>query len=361
MIHHVFLLIPSDIPSGPVKGAYALANSLVNYYSVTLVTIKRGFSADSYIDIRVRHICLSDHAFTYSDKLKFYRGLLLSAGRRDQILSLSLCLSADLLNVFCKSRAITSSSVRGNLFVNYFYDYGFLGLALAFFHLSTLRRIDKVIAMNGAMAQQVYKVTNRKPHIISNFIDESLYKSLESSRSNSGSYQFLFLGSLSSRKQPSIIVRALKEIIDLGIDASLNFIGSGPEITTIENLVHELGLHEHIKISGFVDRPASSIVQSDVLVLPSISEGISRAAMEALFLGVPCVLRDVDGARELITHGANGATFCDDTELVTAMLHAAEISRRTEFRHCLLPRRFRQDYVIHNYLSMINTLNHQYL
>ena len=51
------------------------------------------------------------------------------------------------------------------------------------------------------------------------------------------------------------------------------------------------------------------------MVLPSFSEGVSRSALEALFLGVPCVLRDVDGASELIHDGINGYLFNENSEL----------------------------------------------
>ena len=36
------------------------------------------------------------------------------------------------------------------------------------------------------------------------------------------------------------------------------------------------------------------------MVLPSFSEGTSRAALESLFLGVPIILRDVDSNKDLI-------------------------------------------------------------
>ena len=359
MTHQIFIILPADIPTGPVKGAYALANSLVNFYKVTLVTVKRGSGANARIDSRICKVCLADRATKFTDKLKIYRNLLLDSGGPAMVVSLSFCLSADFLNIFCKSYALTCSSVRGNLFVNYRHDYGLVGLAIAFVHLFALRRIDKVIAMNAVMAEQIYKLTGRNPCVISNFIDEPTFKNLECSRSNFGQYRFIFLGSLTSRKQPVMIVRALKEIRDLGIDASLNYLGSGPEQTKIEKLVNELGLHNYIKIFGFIERPESLIVQSDVLVLPSLSEGISRAAMEALYLGVPCVLRDVDGNNELIKDGENGATFRNKAELVGAMLKAAEISRKTEYRECFLPPNFRQNFATEQYVKVIGALNEQ--
>ena len=44
----------------------------------------------------------------------------------------------------------------------------------------------------------------------------------------------------------------------------------------------------------------------DVLVSPSIFEGLPRVVMEASAMGVPAVVTDVKGNREAVVHGCNG-------------------------------------------------------
>ena len=44
----------------------------------------------------------------------------------------------------------------------------------------------------------------------------------------------------------------------------------------------------------------------DVLVLPSIFEGLPRVVMEASAMGVPAVVTDVKGNREAVVHECNG-------------------------------------------------------
>ena len=97
------------------------------------------------------------------------------------------------------------------------------------------------------------------------------------------------------------------------------------------------------------------MAKSLALVLPSASEGISRAALEALYLGVPCVLRDVDGNRELIRPGHNGALFKKNEELASAILAALAISNRTlgQTRESLLPEIFRQEYAASKYIRLM--------
>ena len=53
------------------------------------------------------------------------------------------------------------------------------------------------------------------------------------------------------------------------------------------------------------DLPALYSVM-DVLVLPSLFEGIPRVVMEAAAMGIPAVVTDVKGNREAVEHGRNG-------------------------------------------------------
>jgi len=59
----------------------------------------------------------------------------------------------------------------------------------------------------------------------------------------------------------------------------------------------------------------------NVLVLPSLFEGLPRVVMEACAMGVPCVVSDVKGNREVVTHGRNGflVPFGDVTALSAAI------------------------------------------
>ena len=60
----------------------------------------------------------------------------------------------------------------------------------------------------------------------------------------------------------------------------------------------------------------------NVLVLPSIFEGVPRVVMEASAMGIPCVVTDVKGNREAVTHERNGllVPFGDVPALTAAIL-----------------------------------------
>lgn len=95
------------------------------------------------------------------------------------------------------------------------------------------------------------------------------------------------------------------------------------------------------------------VAASDVFVLPSLSEGVSRAAFEALCLGVPCAKRDVDANRELIQEPQQGKLFSKEEDLARTMLDVSRQAKQQSARACLLFEEFRQQRCLAQYLEII--------
>jgi glycosyltransferase involved in cell wall biosynthesis len=93
----------------------------------------------------------------------------------------------------------------------------------------------------------------------------------------------------------------------------------------------------------------------DVLVSTSLSEGVSRSTLEALYLGIPCILRNVDGAKDLIQNGINGYLFNDDLELADQIISAITLSRNFDKHKSLLPSMFRQSNSARQYLDLLES------
>jgi glycosyltransferase involved in cell wall biosynthesis len=339
----LFVLVPSLTPDGPVKGAIALANALAGDHDVTLASLRRGPGAEAPVSPRVRQRCVGDHVRGLGSAVGLYRRWLAEAGGRHYVASLSMCFSADLVNGFCKSQALTCSSVRGNLFANYRMDYGLRGTALAALHLTMLRRFDHVVAMTPEMAAQVQRFAERAPSVIGNFIDEAPLESRRAAVRPAGPPRLVFVGTLSSRKQPELLVKALSARLARGGQATLDLIGDGPLMPAVKALVERLRIGHAVNLHGFLADPAPVVAAADVFVLPSMSEGVSRAALESLHLGLPCVMRDADGNGALVRSGINGELFTSDADLPAAIDRAIGLAAGLAWpRASLLPATMRQ-------------------
>jgi glycosyltransferase involved in cell wall biosynthesis len=347
----LFVIVPQHIPSGPVKGAMAICNFLCDFLPVTFVAAKTPIDGSSGIRDKVRTVSLAN-AGGFFARTKMYRQLLKESGPSKDIVSLSMCLYADAINLLATGRARRISSIRGNLPLNYFHDYGLKGYALAASHLMILHGIDEVLSMSDAMSAQLRLFGHFRPVLVRNFIDEAKSDSdlaigrvestiLDDWRTDG--IHFAFVGSLSQRKRPDLVIKAVADLRRRGIRCSATIMGSGPLQPQLREFASRLGVVTQIRFLGQVKNPLSEVRKCDYLLLPSHSEGIPRAALEALYAGVPCIMRDVDANRELITRPEAGGLFKNDSEFPDKLIELLKHRKAADNgRSNLLPDEFRQ-------------------
>jgi glycosyltransferase involved in cell wall biosynthesis len=82
--------------------------------------------------------------------------------------------------------------------------------------------------------------------------------------------------------------------------------GDGPERGRLEALVDELGLAGRVTFLGFRDDMQRLLSCADVVVLPSLAEGLPLAALEAMAIGTPLVATAIGGTDEAIVDGVTG-------------------------------------------------------
>jgi glycosyltransferase involved in cell wall biosynthesis len=89
-------------------------------------------------------------------------------------------------------------------------------------------------------------------------------------------------------------------------DAMLLLAGDGPERAACEAMTAERGLQANVHFLGQRNDVPELLAASDVVVMPSQSEGLPLAAIEALAAGRPVVGFDVGGMRDVVTDGSDG-------------------------------------------------------
>lgn len=83
----------------------------------------------------------------------------------------------------------------------------------------------------------------------------------------------------------------------------LLLVGTGPDFDRDKELVSQLGLEDHVVLTGFRTDTARLLAASDICLNSSSSEAMSFAILEALAAGLPLVLTDVGGNPELVNTG----------------------------------------------------------
>jgi glycosyltransferase involved in cell wall biosynthesis len=87
--------------------------------------------------------------------------------------------------------------------------------------------------------------------------------------------------------------------------------GDGPAAPLLLALAEQLGVADRVAFLGrcTAERIAGLLDATDVLVLPSLYEGMSHTLLEAMARGVPCIVSDRGGNAELVRDGVNGVVI----------------------------------------------------
>ncbi|MFA4839956.1 MAG: glycosyltransferase [Candidatus Neomarinimicrobiota bacterium] len=172
----------------------------------------------------------------------------------------------------------------------------------------TLINADRLVTVSAAMKTELIRRTfaGSKIDVVYNGVDETLFHPIDQAESRiwlnlpPDRKILLFVGNLSRQKGIDLLLSAF-----LAIDRpemKLIFIGQGNDRQLIEDFIAEHSLQDQILLPGVV--PHSQLpfwyAASDVVVLPSLSEGVPNVIFEALAVGKPVVASNVGGIPEII-------------------------------------------------------------
>lgn len=139
-------------------------------------------------------------------------------------------------------------------------------------------------------------------------------------------FTFIFSGALVRKKNPLLVVEGLKKCLDAGYDTQAIFAGPAMEpeyYSEILDTVDRYEIGSRVIFPGFVENPEDYYRSSDLFILPSSREGMSNAMLEAAATGLPVLIGNVSGAKDLIEWGAPAGRvldIADPIEVYQAML-----------------------------------------
>lgn len=106
----------------------------------------------------------------------------------------------------------------------------------------------------------------------------------------------LYAGRLTDVKEVDTLIRALPSAPEL----ALAIVGDGRQRASLEQLAAETGVLGRARFFGFSDRVPDFLRAADAFFLPSRSEGMSNALLEAMACGLPCIGTEASGVPELL-------------------------------------------------------------
>jgi colanic acid/amylovoran biosynthesis glycosyltransferase len=158
----------------------------------------------------------------------------------------------------------------------------------------------------------------------------------------------LSIGRLHWKKGFDDGLRAIAGLVASGRPVEYRIAGEGGEREKLSFLVHQLAIGASATLLGVQrqDEIRDQLAWADVLLLPSLSEGISNAVLEAMAAGLPVIATRCGGMDEVIDDGVDGflveigdtdamqgrlAQVADDRDLAAQLGRAAGERARAEF------------------------------
>ena len=172
------------------------------------------------------------------------------------------------------------------------------------------QKMTKIIAISDAIQDYLVKkegIAIDKITVIHNGIDVNRFLNSESTIFKTDALVIGSVGRFSIEKGQKHLIRACPFINNK--NWKLILVGDGPTRKILESNVELLGLHDKVKFVGLVDDVRPYLAEMDVFVLPSISEGLSLAVLEAAASGKFIIATNVGGVPEIIRDNETGKLF----------------------------------------------------
>ncbi len=156
------------------------------------------------------------------------------------------------------------------------------------------------------------KSLQKKCYVIMNPLSSSFVTTINKEKMDNSvrvhDNRIVTVGRLFDYKNHALLIRAFSKIKKEFPETTLTIYGDGPFRGETEKLIEQLKVRESVFLPGDVDDVAEKIATAALFVLPSDTEGMPNALMEAMALRLPCIATDCPcgGPRTIIRDGENG-------------------------------------------------------
>lgn len=174
-----------------------------------------------------------------------------------------------------------------------------------------VRDADIVIAISNFARSQLMALVDddhwSKIHIVHCGVDPDVFSPARP-RDHGGPLRVLNISRLTPPKGNAVLLQAIAELRDRGVDAQAVIVGDGVCREALERSAMTLGIGDRVRFLGAVGQDVipAQLAEADVFCLPSFAEGVPVVLMEAMAMGVPVVATAIMGVPELVDHGTSG-------------------------------------------------------
>jgi glycosyltransferase involved in cell wall biosynthesis len=232
-----------------------------------------------------------------------------------------------------------------------------------------LKHFDGIVAVSPPIGATLYQsgVAQRKVAVIANGIDFSTLLKVEdasSGREFGSGTTIGIVGRLTRQKGHPFLFAAARGILQKFPEARFVVVGEGPDRKHLEALAEELGISGSIHFAGYRDDMVSVYGALDLMVMPSLDEGLPMTLLEAMAAKRAVIASAVGAVPEVIEHGQTGLLVepgnTDDLEqAILMLLNDASLRSRIAQNARQSVARFSSDLMARKYLDFYQRMGHR--
>jgi glycosyltransferase involved in cell wall biosynthesis len=161
-----------------------------------------------------------------------------------------------------------------------------------------LKELDYLVAISKATGKDFREIGYPESRI--SYIPNGVEVSVPEKTTYNQVIRVITITRLSQEKGVDILLKAWTEVVREEKGLKLLIVGAGPLESQLKTLSQSLGIAESVDFVGEVQNASNYLIESDLFVLSSKSEGMSNALLEAMIYGIPCIATQVGGNGELL-------------------------------------------------------------
>lgn len=211
---------------------------------------------------------------------------------------------------------------------------------ISFFHSilqplrrAVFRRAKAIVANSAGLKAASQSADPFAVSLIPNGVDAARWRPAERSVAPRAQFRLIFVGRFQTQKNLTWLLSHLAPFnhSEIGLGWTLDLVGDGPLRQDLMAQAERLGIAKRLQWHGWVEQKKLLTLyqESDLLVSAARYEGMPNVVLEAQACGLPALLSEVAGHRDMIRVGENGWLFSlerdvDFSETLTKAMGSGE-------------------------------------
>ena len=266
-----------------------IKNRLINYFRIIQISIFTTHKIIKKENIDI--VC-------FQDPVSSFFSILFLKARRTEVKII-----VETHGDFIETLSLEKNLVLPRLYKKLFYIMGKYSIG----------KSNIIRAVSSSTEQQVLDIDSSKSVVrFPAWIDFKDFQNIEPKPLSKDKFNILFIGSVTDRKKPHMIIEAIQRINDKSYHLSI--VGPAPNekyFKELKDLIDKSDLQNQVSLIGPVDRESVKdyYSTSNLMILPSISEGLARVIFESQVAMCPVLVTDAPGMSDIVIDGQTGYVF----------------------------------------------------